>query len=112
MIIPCTRREKVFRRSMTSLFNSLLSSLCMSNILLILSNMVESLGALQLQVLTPHIWKNQISRSFCVVFSVTRHFVSDDHSMLIVSADFTDMTLVIKGVYGVHENDGVDVDDK
>ena len=37
-------------RSMTSLFNSLLSTLCMSNILLILSNMLESLGALQLQV--------------------------------------------------------------
>ena len=40
-----------FVRSMTSLFNSLLSTLCMSNLLLILSNMVESLGALQLQVL-------------------------------------------------------------
>ena len=39
---------------MTSLFNSLLSTLCMSNILLILSNMVESVGELQLQVKTPN----------------------------------------------------------
>ena len=37
-------------RMMKCLFNSLLCTLCVSNLLLILSNMVESLGALQLKV--------------------------------------------------------------
>ena len=39
-------------RSMASLFHWLLCCLCISNILLILSNMVESLGALEVVMLS------------------------------------------------------------
>ena len=46
-------------RMMKCLFNSLLCTLCVSNLLLILSNMVESLGALQLKVQDiPHLQRS------------------------------------------------------